>query len=147
MSEILDRLARLEEELLGIILAPSRIDNQKVMEAVYRTIMLVAREVWVDGTFHTPRGDLLHSFGEAQAEEAVAAARERFPLTKRVLREEPVPGSSQSWPLYRWRDDHLEEAYGYSTWESCDVPGENVLLMRHALDLHDNPYKEVPDEG
>jgi hypothetical protein len=81
------------------------------------------------------------------------AASERYPImhTRRVLREEPVPGSGEGAPVYRWNRSfgggRLESSRGAGyMWDSRDLRSHEVGVMRHALDLHNEPYRteEVP---
>jgi hypothetical protein len=79
---------------------------------------------------------------------APAAAAERYPLpkrTRRVLREEPVPGYSA--PTFRCRDGKVEWSHAsHHGWQPYLAVGtDNFSLLRHLLDLHDNPCREVEE--
>jgi len=82
------------------------------------------------------------------------AAPKQYPLptrTRQVLREEPVPGQYDR--IYRVRGGRLEcrgvelgAEWSGIEWHAVPVQPVDFQLMRHAIDLHDNPYRteEVP---
>lgn len=91
-----------------------------------------------------------HAFAEVRSGRSRSAAegeaRHFNPLPKRtrqVLREEPEPGRSH--PIYRWQGGHLEQSSGDLMWTRCSISSWDTALMRHALDLHDNPYRTVEE--
>ena len=79
-----------------------------------------------------------------------AYARLLYPLparTRQVLREEPVPNGQADWLRYRWHEGQLQsQGTRGDPWYAAYVEPSDFALMRHALDLHDNPYRteQVP---
>jgi hypothetical protein len=135
MSEILETLAEMEREFKRTVFG--REDTlDRITSTIHEYTMRVAREVSVwRGGYAPPK---LHHLEER-------LARDVFPLPpKRVLREEPVPGSIKI--LYRVQDGVLQQSYPHlpGHWEVATVSPRDFALMRHALDLHDNPYREEP---
>lgn len=104
--------------------------------------VLKAREGWEELRVAAGLSDT--TYGPAP----VKSAARLFPLpmrTRKVLREEPVPGSDG--PLYRWKGNMLQCNHDTRAWEPAHtISPSDAALMRHALDLHDNPYRteEVP---
>lgn len=99
------------------------------------------------------RREAIRHYGGIHNSHAAKWIAEAHPLPKRtrqVPREEPVPGEDFP-PLairYRWVG-HLEMRHA-SLWQPAEVHCSDVGLMRHALDLHDNPYRTEeyePDEN
>jgi hypothetical protein len=137
MSEVLKRLAELEEVLVNSAAATAR---EGLPVLVHRHTMLVAREAYTLGlaTGYNPNVTL------------AAHAWREFPLSpKRVLREEPDP--ERPW---RWRFlEHLEVNMGMSRSAWGPVIEEGVMVAptpeRNDLwhSLKHNPYREVPDNG
>lgn len=73
-------------------------------------------------------------------------ARKALPLptrTRQVLREEPVPGTVI--PVFRVCAAQLEVQRNDGSWARYDVLGHNLAVMRHALDLYDNPYRTLEE--
>jgi hypothetical protein len=143
VSEIVDRRLRAMSDAAAATIAPVD-DDGAAREVVYRQSIMAARIGFVRG-LHFERSPL-------DLPAAQIAARV-FPLPpKKVLREEPVPGST--WPLYRLRDGVVEQTVddGRSRFPTrwfalSAVPVLLTGVMRHLLDLHDNPFREVPGDG
>lgn len=117
-----------------------------VMADVETALVLARREAYAES---------MRCMAREGTQGADAAFREQhaaylYPLptrTRQVLREEPVPGTRS--PFYRWHNGRLEFLAGRAWGSSSSVTRNDdghVPLMRHALDLHDNPYRteQVP---
>jgi hypothetical protein len=75
----------------------------------------------------------------ADVETALVLARREahrtIPHGQTAVERYPLPTRT------RWCNQQLERTYDYPDWEIADIPGFNVALMRHALDLHARPYR------
>jgi hypothetical protein len=127
MSDVLKEIEALEAEYFFSHTSPDR---------THEFAMKVARAAEIHYR-HT-----LHGYDRGTCEREAAV---RYPLPpKKVLREEPVPGTD--WPLYRWHPSArtLETAPQGQVWRSAIIPANRLDVMRLAVDLHDNPYREEP---
>jgi hypothetical protein len=130
MSYVLKAIASLETQFW------TDLQGSPSLEDIHEFAMRVARFA------SRYRGGFGQYVGEAGEERW---ARKHFPLTRKVLREEPVPGTE--WPKYRVVVDGRPEAKEAAQcgWRWVDAIGttdSGLALMRHLLDLHDNPYRE-----
>lgn len=145
-ADIRQRLADMDRRLFESLASLKSGGAAAIMPVLNRHTMLVAREAWYAGCrWVTPVSQM-----QAVARGYKQKAEALFPLPpKLVLREEPVPGTST--PLYRVREGMLEVAAAHDddlVWLRVDtIWAPELDLMRHALDLHDRPYREVRDDG
>ncbi len=142
MSEILERLEKMEGSLRAVLLTSSS-SVEEMVDAIHRHTMLVAREGYMYRVQHFTRAPE-HTF-------AATLARKAFPLPpKEVLREEPDPmGYAHAWRCWNGvLQFQTSPATGGNWMNATDgvyaVSPERVRLW---ADLMDNPYTEVPDEG
>lgn len=133
-------LLALETELRAAFAEAGRPTSASEERAIFRHTRFVARAVYVH-VYHERLGYGPRGLIESKA-------REEFPLPPRkVLREEPVPQQVYAHPRYRVVDGVAQVQDGPSTrWRAVDGIGNAAFdLMRHLLDLHDNPERDVPE--
>lgn len=116
---------------------------ERVMAVIETALALKAREAYIEAAHDAQGGGL--KFPSV-----------RYPLpkrTKKVLREEPV-GLVANGPglYYRWVDGYLECGTPgvVSSWRkvhAIDNGPRGFALMRHAINLHDNPYRTIEVEA
>lgn len=142
MSDVLERLKDLEMDL-SLNLWKHQGNSDAQADAIHRHTMLVAREAWADG-FRTAR---CYTVGGPSAPCEIAEdARECFPLTRKVLRDEPDPNCPDV--LWRWSGHFFEVKEGSDEWRSLPamtkfLPSEARVELWHSL--KQQPYREEPE--
>jgi hypothetical protein len=106
----------------------------KARDSIHEFAMKVARVGFVKGCEFWG--------GKGHADSFIGACN-LFPLPPRkVLREEPLPGTE--WPRFRVAGGVPEvQLCDGACWCRAVIHHNDFSLMRHVLDLHDNPFKEV----